>query len=309
MNKFLFNLYSVAIIPIVLWIIMVPVYNYFFDPYGLLTKPHHQYKTEPNLRSLKREFVANEDADYTFLLFSNSRGGVYQIDNDGFYNMSYSLGLPEEFLADIKYLLQKDKVLDSVVLFLDETSIYINYKDHQNQPLRKVFNTNDYTSILSIPFDFQKFSQIIRFNDNKYKSVQFYVDTDGHYEFVGFNDICDSFNTIKLQTITSERKAETIRAERAWIELINFLKKNDIGYSIFIHPLSDVRIKSSPYIIADLMNLITSLQLKGIVFQNTLSIIQNSASCFYDDSHYSHKIAQTVIVDFEGAREVVREID
>ena len=290
MKIFLYNLGIVALPLALIWIIAVPVYNYTLDPYGLLSKVHHNYNTEPNMRTLKREYVSSIENNYPLLLFSNSRGGVYNIHDKGFYNMSYSMGLPEEFLDDIKYILSRNSSVDSVIIFIDETSIFNDVQTHFNQPLRKVYNLNDYFSILTIPFSLKKFKSFLY---KRHRSIQFFLDIDGHYEYYGFDHVRNRMDTINFN-ITTDCRGDIDKAKTAWLSLTDFLKSNGIGFGLFIHPLSESSVDRQPFLLGDLNRLISSLKEEGLVFQNEVVVMESDSACFYDASHYTPDLANYI---------------
>lgn len=291
MRRLLYNFRIFSLPLMLIWIITTPLYNYLLDPYGLMSKPHHDYNTEPNLRTLKREYVSSPENSFPLLLFSNSRGGVYQIEDTGFYNMTYSRGCPEEFLDDIQYLLSKNCRIDSVILFLDETSILGDYKKHFNQPLRKIYQLDDYFSILTIPFSLPKFKDAFC---TKEKTVQFFLDSDGHYEYYGFGHIKSRFDTISFNHLKMN-KSNIANAETAWLNLTNFLSTHKIGYSLYVHPLAKDRVEQETHFLNDLVLLVSSLKEKGIIFQNEVVVMESDSSCFYDFSHYTPELADFVL--------------
>ena len=291
MRRLIYNLGIFSLPLVLIWIITTPLYNFLLDPYGLLSKPHHDYNTEPNMRTIKREYVSSTENSYPLLLFSNSKGGVYQIEDRRFYNMSYSMGSPEEFLDDIKYLLNKKCRIDSVIIFLDETSITSDYKTHFNQPLRRVYPLDDYLSILTIPFSYSKFKSLLK---KRKTSIQFFLDSDGHYEYYGFDHVSNKIDTMDVKILT-DNAFDTDRAEIAWLDLTNFLKSKGIGFGLFIHPLAKSSVESRPYVLNDLNRLVFSLRQSGLIFQNEVVVLESDSACFYDASHYSPKVADYVL--------------
>ena len=290
MRKLLYNLRIFSLPLVLIWTLTTPLFNLFLDPYGLLSKPHHDYYSEPNMRTIKREYISSKENSHPLLLFSNSRGGVYQIEDKRFYNMSYSMGSPEEFLDDIKYLLNKNCRVDSVILFLDETSIFNDYKTHFNQPLRRVYQLDDFSSILTIPFSYSKYKSLLY---RRKKSIQFFLDSNGHYEYYGFDHINSRFDTISFNHITGGR-ANIETAETAWLNLTKFISAQGIGYSLYIHPLAKGNVESQPYVLFDLNLLVSSLKEKGLVFQNEVVVMESDSACFYDVSHYTPELADYV---------------
>lgn len=281
-----------------LWLLLVPGLNYLLDPYGLFSEQHHSYKTEPNLRTLKRDFVLNQGREKGYLMFSNSKGGVYGEYGEEFYNMSYSMGTPKEFLEDISFLINQDRPIDSLVLFIDETSIYESYEAHERQALRRLYDLDDFWSLLSIPVSLQKITPIL-FSE-KDNNIQFYLDEDGRYTWTGFPYVKNKeIKLLKVQQTVDPRSSIT-SAVQVWLEIHQFLKSESIPFKIYIHPLSQARVESAPYIYSDLSLLIHTLKGKGLVFANDIQVIQSTCECFYDSMHYSKKVADSVLpgIDF-----------
>ena len=116
--------------------------NYYFDMYGVFLKKRNFIDFTPNERSLKNYHFINSNR--TKLIFSDSRGGILNTkDNfNKWYNMSYSMGVPEEFLEDLHEFLKKGKKIEEVIVFIDEVSIFEIYQNHENHLIRKKMDLN-----------------------------------------------------------------------------------------------------------------------------------------------------------------------
>ena len=293
MKKFVLQIILASVAAFLLWLLLVPGLNFLLDPYGLLSEQHHSYKTEPNLRTLKRDFVLNQGREKGYLMFSNSKGGVYGEYGEEFYNMSYSMGTPQEFLEDISFLINQDRPIDLLILFIDETSIYESYEAHERQALRKLYDLDDYWSLLTIPVSLQKIKPI--FFSEKDNNIQFHLDEDGRYTWTGFSYVKNKeLKFLKVQQNVDPRSNITA-AVQVWLEINDLLKSENIPFKIYIHPLSEARVENAPYIYSDLSLLIHNLREHGLVFANDIQVIQSSCECFYDGMHYSKKVADFVV--------------
>lgn len=61
-----------------------------------------------------------------------------------YYNMTYSEGLPQEWLEDIELFLKHGVCIRQVILGLDDFSFRVNPQDHHSQELRLRY-TNEFS--------------------------------------------------------------------------------------------------------------------------------------------------------------------
>ncbi|MDA7566111.1 hypothetical protein N8730_00255 [Flavobacteriaceae bacterium] len=124
-------------------VVLLFFFNYTTDFYGVLSVRKTFVDFTPNERSLKLDHIINSSSK-SKLLFADSRGGIINNDNEfaDWYNMSYSMGVPEEFFDDLVLILNKGRDIKEVVILLDEVSLFEFYKAHEKQVLRKVVNLN-----------------------------------------------------------------------------------------------------------------------------------------------------------------------
>ena len=126
-------------------VLIVSAFNYTLDFYGVFSVRKVFKDFTPNEHSLKLNFILSEE-NRSNLIFGNSRSGVVNSFDKyrSWYNMSYSMGVPEEFLMDLKKIFNERSDINEVLIFLDEVSLFEIYKNHKNQVLRKVVDLNSF---------------------------------------------------------------------------------------------------------------------------------------------------------------------
>ncbi len=118
--------------------------NVMVDAYGIFRKDfsHQPYALIPNMNYIKMKFLMENRERFDSFIFGSSR--VENIDqskisNGRYYNMTYALGLPQEHLANIKYLLQKGVKIRNIIIGIDEFSYQVDPAPRRsalmNQPL------------------------------------------------------------------------------------------------------------------------------------------------------------------------------
>lgn len=295
MLRFLKKIFLFSLILSILTIVPTTGINYFLNPYGLFGGCSENYKTEPNLRSLKNWYVLESKDVYQNLFFSDSRGGTYVFSDSSYYNMSYSMGVPFQFFEDIKDILDNGNKIKSVIIMIDEYSIYEEAEKHINQPLRKKFNKNDFTSFFSIPLSWAKVYSALSFNKND-KHISFNLCNDGSFEYNNFtvDNHIDTLET-KIPVLPPNLKTQQVFYDIK--ECVTFLKREKIDVHIGVHPISKTNYLNNVDKIEQLKSLLDLLSNNGIDLSNELVIIddKNSNSIFYDPSHYSFTLAKEVI--------------
>jgi hypothetical protein len=295
MNSFLKKLLIFFAVLSVFSIIPNVIINYIIDPYGLIGEISNNYKTEPNLRSLKNWVVSEKENNHQNLFFSNSRGGSFVFLDSTYYNMSYSMGVPFQFHQDIKTILNTGLEIKSVIIMIDEYSIYNESENHINQPLRKKFNRNDLISFLTIPLSRTKIFSILSYN--KYdKNVTFNIKNDGSYRYNNFY-INQQIDTIKSKI--SDLPA-TLKTQLVFYDLkkiITYLRGKNIDVYIGVHPISKINYEANNEKVMQLKSLINLLNENKINLFNELVIIDDKdlSTVFFDEVHYSKVLAQEVI--------------
>jgi len=295
MTRFLKKILIFSAVLSILTILPTLVINYFINPYGLFGGFSDNYKTEPNLRSLKNWYILENKDKYQNLFFSDSRGGTFVFSDSTYYNMSYSMGVPFQFHQDIKAILNNGIKIKSVIIMIDEFSIYEEAEKHINQPLRRKFNRNDLTSFFSIPLSWTKIYSILSFN--KYdKHITYNVSSEGSFEYNNFtiNNRVDTLKT-KISVLPPTYKTQQVFYDIE--ECVTYLRSKKIGIQIGVHPISKTNYINNINRFEQLKSLIDLLHKNDIDLFNELVIIddKNSNSIFYDPSHYSPTLAKEVV--------------
>ena len=100
-------------------------------------------RIEPNLHLIKVKHVISNPTRYNSFLFGSSRAGKIDtrkmIDNNKWYNLYYSEGVPLEHLEDIRMILKNKVIIKNIIIGLDDISYLIDPALHQKQYLRKSY--------------------------------------------------------------------------------------------------------------------------------------------------------------------------
>lgn len=156
MKKFVYQFFIFTIIIL----LSISFYNYFNDPYGIFrgdfSKPR---PTEPNQHFVKIEYLIKNPEKYNAFCFGSSRVGnldLTKINNNlKYYNMTYSAGLPQEWLDDVKILLNNNVKISQIMLGIDDFSFRVDPLSHHHDYLRIPYQQNNlktyFTLLLKTP--------------------------------------------------------------------------------------------------------------------------------------------------------------
>lgn len=124
-------------------------YNYKYDYSGILKNDFSptELHVEPNQHIMKMRFLTANPNKYNAYCFGNSRVGkidLTHINNDlRYYNMTYSEGLPAEWLSDLKILVKNGAKIKQILIGIDEGTISTDPKSHENQFLRMPYREHE----------------------------------------------------------------------------------------------------------------------------------------------------------------------
>lgn len=151
---------NILIITVIIF--MIFTFNYVLDPYGIWKKSYEKQVLEPNKNYIKTKYIIKNPKKYDSFLFGSSKVGAIEaelIPNGNYYNMTYSQGVPKEWLDGINIFLENDVDIKNVIIALDEFSFTVNPENHLKQPMRIPYSSleNNFklfkTYLLRNPFD------------------------------------------------------------------------------------------------------------------------------------------------------------
>lgn len=304
MKRFLKKIAFFTLI-ILLYFVVTGIYNYTLDPYGILGNRKEFNGIRPNSHSLKVDHVLNAEVKFNSFLFSNSKGGVLhfnQLNNkkDTWYNMTYSLGTPEEFYEDIVLFLEKGLTINKIVVGLDESTIYERASSHQNQASRK-FVTLEKGKVnweyLFLPISLKK--KLNTDLTKKHIAYDFFNDGN-YYEKNAYAINCDTVENIVLQDYPAVALTGKLdfTAKIASIQKIkDICITNGIDLTFIVHPCSLDNYLVSAEKRNQLNVLIKDLEISGIETLQPFGkqLLQKNTCYWRDNHHYTKKIGDSIL--------------
>jgi len=261
MKRFFKNLVKVSI-PVIIGLLLVAVYNYVYDPYGMLRQRSASDLFQPNQHALKLVYVCKQPFKYDSFLFGSSRIGnidVSQIkDGNRWYNMTYSMGVPSDHLQDLQYMLEKQVPIKKVAIAIDNYSITYNYRNQTSEPLRKWYFNEP--SIFNFEYLFlnpsiERHKKMLEDKKNG-RYLDFQIDKNaGVVKEIGINEYIDKYPIIHLENVkmipdgkgsinwfqSNKNYTDDVPfndCKEAINEIIKLCKVNNIELLFFVNPMS-----------------------------------------------------------------------
>ena len=120
-----------------LWLAIIPLANYFIDPYGIFGSNFFKYSYQKNERFIKIEYLKKKHAEFNGYIFGSSRiGGLnptllkQYIDDGRFYNLYVSGGNQWDNLEHLKYMLRNNYDIKYIYLQVDLEPLFGPSKHH-----------------------------------------------------------------------------------------------------------------------------------------------------------------------------------
>lgn len=299
---------------VLLYFAITSIYNYNFDPYGILENRTTFAGIRPNEHSLKVHYVLQNPEKYNSFLFSNSKGGALHFNQlnstqENWYNMTYSLGTPEEFYKDILLFIDKNVTVKNVVIGLDEGAIYERASSHINQASRKFVPMEEKAiqwEYLFLPISIKKLLRI----DLTKKHIVHDIYTNGNYYAENaYADYCDTIEEFRVipNTINDHSATLDLSSKIKTLDKIKALcADKNISLSILIHPCSQNNFDKSREKQIQFNRLLRLLDRKKYSlfqpFKN--SVIENNSCYWLDRHHYSKIVGDSIIKMFIDYKEV-----
>lgn len=136
MQKYVYRLITIVLIGL----LFPMVWNYTFDTSGLFDRDFSKKRVEPNQHFVKMRYILSEPHKYNAFCFGSSLVNsidLEKIDNGlRYYNMSYSSGLPAEWLANLRLFIKHNIEIKQVIIGLDDFSFRSYPESHNSDWLR-----------------------------------------------------------------------------------------------------------------------------------------------------------------------------
>ncbi len=297
MKRFFLKL-SFLILPIALFFLLTPM---LVDPFSVFhRKAVRRNGVEPNENFIKTAHVLDNKDKFDSFIFGSSRVGALHGENiKGYraYNMTYSFGIPQEHLENIRTFLKAGIKIRMVLINVDEVCCAIDGKEHVTDPMHRPYPADgDFLSFYSMYMKpeivLQSLPIILKSNydDEEDWRKNFYengwwigYDMDTGFKFVETDSAPDGlqyyFYPVALEAL---REIERLCSENG-IELIifsspmysyQFRLSARAGYLTFLEELAEV----SPYYNFSCINPITT-----------------DDSNYLDPSHYKAQIGDLIL--------------
>ena len=101
----------------------MPAMIYEVDPFGIFREDFSQQVVEPNQRFVKMKWLSEEKREFDSFIFGSSKVGNIdsrRLQGGNYYNMTYSMGLPYEWMQDAKQLYANGYEIENIIICLDD---------------------------------------------------------------------------------------------------------------------------------------------------------------------------------------------
>jgi len=236
----------------------VVLINIIVDAYGILRTDFSFQFQLPNMNFIKIKYLLHHKNKFDSFIFGSSR--VENIDQSKisggrYYNMIYPLGIPQEHLRNIRFLLNNGVSVKNIMIGIDEFSYQLD-----PEPRRADLLTQPYPAIsgkkpqvfygeyfVKLRRTFSQLGKYIRYNytrRNDPAEVHYIYDIDGSGRI--FCPSCDETIersakkrgrngfTQAIMHFDGNKISDTIDAMR---EIVSLAKQNNIKLTIFVNPM------------------------------------------------------------------------
>jgi hypothetical protein len=283
-------------------------FNIFIDPFGIFFD-HNEfvyYTNENNKRAGKIRYILKYPDRFDSFIFGSSRVNFVNCDrcSDGkFFNMTYSGGSPRDHLHDLRMMIKGGIKVNKVIIGADFLSFFKPDMIDEMKMLRTPYpvTIDEYYHfykqyILNIPQKELFLANLINYDTNRQQPIgngQFYSATwdssintnpSGHIRLNSFRSPVSHY----LSRQEFQKGLDYLK------ELIHFLEKQHIEYTLFIHPTNVttyLNINLPTYLIL-LENL---AQITGFYDFSGLNSICINHLNFYESSHYRLQTGDLII--------------
>lgn len=265
-------------------------FNFYIDSYGIFKKNLNYQILEPNKNYLKTKYIIENINKYDSFIFGSSRVGNIPteiIKGNKFYNMTFSEGLPQEWLKALSIFLNEGSKINTVILGLDDISFKVIPESHFLQPMRlpyyKLENKKDLVK-----------NYILKNPLNKYNLITLY------------QSLKRNWNNYYKEFYTSGRSINT--AKDLWIEKNKDLhRKNKIFLKSDYGNMDFIRVGKTLNEIEQISELYYKNDINLIIIINPLhkmAYIKNNLKEYQEIKKEIFKIKNCKIYDFSELNEI-----
>ncbi len=293
---------------VLLYFSATSVYNYLIDPYGIMGNRKEFKGIRPNEHSLKVHHVLQNPNKFNSFLFSNSKGGTLHVNQlntaeSTWYNMTYSLGTPEEFYKSLLLFLENDVQVDNIILAMDEGVIYERASAHENDASRKFVNLMEdkvQWEFLFLPISIKK----IMGTDLDKKHIEHDIYADGNYYAKNaYETDCRLHENLEILDVPDAAPIQPLDFS-SQIEILQKIKQlcdqRGIKLTFLIHPSSYDNYISSTERRIQFGYLLDVLENNGFeLFRPYGSKLLGVSPCYWlDRHHYTKNIGDVILQEY-----------
>lgn len=290
-------------------LVCIAGYNLALDPYAVLRKDLQNQKIEPNNQYLKLDYLLDNPKKYDSFVFGDSRCGhidVTKIPEGKYYNLYYSGSVPEEWLNNIEYLIQKGFAIKSLLVGLGSHSFIADARSHHRDLLRKPY-PQTFDDKLSFYKDYLlawpnlKIYQIIQ-NQKNVQSTFYDVYNTGMAVQSFVDEVIEQdpkSHALKFEkwaaNIHTTKKGYRIESTLKTIKKIKTLcDQHDIQLNLFIHP------SHQSYYLTNNMDKMNEIRRKLSEITDYwdfsgINPITQDSYYYYSDAHYRRIVGDMII--------------
>jgi hypothetical protein len=225
------------------------------DPYNVF---HYQSIRDngvtPAYNYIKMRYLLDNPKKFDALLFGNSRVSYINIDRiakNKWYNMTYSLGTPNEHLQNIQVLIQNKIIPQVIMVGIDEFACHDNPTEHIKDYILSPYPVNAVTNKTAYPLFLSKYLSpvvllalpiiISHKSNNLSYQKQFYA--NGAWFFHGVYDdesLATDAEKIYWQNVSKVNVPPFTQTDKALDDvqsIINLCEKHKIKLILFTNPM------------------------------------------------------------------------
>lgn len=301
MRKFLLRLSFFAAYALMVQIV-IPV---AVDPANLFHAENMRHlPTEPNKNYIKMKYILTNPDKFSGYLFGSSRVGsihTERIRGEKVYNMTYSVGLPVEHLANIRTMLSHDIRPSVIYIGLDNVSYTVEPNTHIPQPWRCPYEylidnpEHFYILLLNPSYTFRALFRIMTAKANPHSKPENLYAYGWWAEYGAESDY--DWGSVRYvrkkndKAFDGRMMARTLGDIR---EIVRLCGANNIELILFTNPMHWITYKVA--IDRDYLNFLEGLaEITDFWNFSSLNDITLSNDCYLETSHYKAEVGDLII--------------